>query len=175
MRTRVVFEMDEQTPEGDAVLMSLGVALRTHCPELQAAIIPRYNVDLERCRMAHGIVATAETAETEISEHPDSDLCIYLSPRAVAAAGRIIPATIFVIRNQVKLIAARVQVMHEAAIRVKVRKVIHPEMEMAKGILFGKNMPTASDNTFADSVGLAIGDCYMRAHAFLNGSYVGTA
>lgn len=175
MRARVIFEMDEQTPEGDAVLMSLGVAFRKHCPELQTTIIPRYDVDLERCRMAHGIVATAGTAETEITEHPDSDLCIYLSPRAVAAAGRIIPATIFIIRNQVKLLAARVQVMHEAAIRSKVRRVIFPEMEMAKGILFGKNLPTASDDTFADSVGLAIGDGYMRAHAFLNASYVGTA
>ncbi len=174
MQTRVVFEMDEPTPEGDAVLISLTASIRKFCPDVQAAIFPRYNVDLSHCRMSEGIVNTAEIAQIEINKHPAFDMCIYISPRVVKAEKRLIPATIFVIRTREKLLAARVQVIHEKKIRPLVQKMIGPEVGLAHEQLFGTTRPDAEENAFGDTIAVAIHNSYMLAHTFLN-THMGTA
>ncbi len=173
MLARVVFELDEQTQEGQAVLMSLGMSLRKYCPKLEVTVIPRYT-GLERCRIADGVVNTARTAESEIMENPDADLCIYLSPRTIVVSQRIIASTIFVIRDRSRLLAARIQVMHEESLRPLVHVALQPEMELAKRQLFGEHLPSADDEAFAETVSAAISHGYMQAHAFLH-TYSGTA
>lgn len=144
MHTRVVFEMDKETPESRAVLSSLGMSLKKYCPGLEVTVFPRYT-GLENCRIADGVVHTAHTAESEIAEHPDAELCIYLSPRTIVIAKRPVASTIFIIRDRSKLLAARIQVMHEEEIRPFVQHALHPEMEIAKKRLFGEHRPSEAD------------------------------
>lgn len=175
MHTRVIFEMDAPSAVCDAILIALRVSLGTHCPKLNPiSIVPRYDPEPPQCRMASGIVHTAEQAAAEIGRDPETDVCILISPRAISASRYIIPATIYVVRNREKLIAAGVHLIHNAPMRAEAQRLVFPETLHAKELLFGACGPTTADKAFADSVERAIDDSYQKSYVFVH-SYAGTA
>jgi hypothetical protein len=124
-------------------------------------------VAVTNVRLAHYIVHTAQVARDELANDPHAERCIYLSPRTLPIPGRVIPSTIFAICDRQRLIAARVQVMHEERLRAVVQEAVRPEMELAHTQLFGDEPPLQSDEDFVRRVSIAIQEGYIQAYAFL--------
>jgi hypothetical protein len=168
MQARAIFELEEPTVEGDAILMSLSVSLSKYCPGFsRISVLARYHVPLTQCRMATGIVDTAALADAEIKQDPQLDMCILLSPRAVSAANRIIPATICVIRNRERVMGARVHMIQDVTTKSETERLVRPEILRAHEHLFGVCGPSTHDDAFADIIVQAIEDCYRNAYKFV--------
>lgn len=172
MQTRVVYEIDEPSILADAVVAGLSLSFRSHCGELDCSVTARCTT-LANSRVADAIVSTAGIAQNELDENPATEMCIYLSPRVLMLDTNPITSTIFVIRNRIKLLAARVQVIHDERLRPTVQRLLCPEVEIAHSQLFGDRAPTTEDNELATIVSRAISAGYTQAGTLL--SPVGSA